>query len=144
MNYRKKEKEEKNKGISTVSFKFFPFTDLFLNVFFFSPPLFPQSHIPLSWNRCGMLERLHNSPSSHWRNGSSQQALEEGKAQAWLVVAVGEISDEFQNLPLLYMWSTVTMGPLCFPIRTSTEGGRNCIPLCSSPPLLQHGWVESK
>lgn len=35
MNYRQKEKEEKNKGISTVSFIFFPFTDLFLNVFFF-------------------------------------------------------------------------------------------------------------
>lgn len=55
------------------------------------------------------------------------QALASGprgraKLAGWL--QVWEVSDEFQNLPLLRLWSTGTAGPLCFTVWTSSEGGR--------------------
>lgn len=91
-----------------------PFLGIFLfEVIFFFLPLFFQSHKSpstccLSWpSETDVAHWKDNltcfQPCFHGRTDISRRALGEGKAQASLAAAAEEISDEFQNLPLLWM-----------------------------------------
>lgn len=106
---RKKEKDGKKKEPLTVSLLNSPLLmDLFLKVSFLSPFVLSVSqislHLPSPFapgNRCGTLERQLHSLPAQAGGMAAAAAPGEGEAQAWLAAAVGEISDEFPNLPLL-------------------------------------------